>query len=318
MLAGVTALGLCTAAASLPAAAQTTTLRIATSPSDIGGQVFYAKDLGIFAKNGIDADISPVMNGADVIAALLGGSLDIGWSSVIPIAAAYSRGIELNILGTASVYSSTYPTSGMLMVKKDSPIHSGRDLDGKTIAILGIHANSDLALREWTNRNGGDDKTLHLTELPYAAMADAVLAGRVDAACIDNTGDLLFGRPNDPLRVVGNTFDAIALRFSGSVWFSTQDWIAKHPDAARKFVISLREASIWANAHHHESAEILAKNTKRTVEQIDNIPRRTPYGFAVTPALIQPTIDIAAKYKLLPAAFPAQEIISPIAIGAER
>jgi NitT/TauT family transport system substrate-binding protein len=301
-----------------PALSQNTPLRIATSPSDLGAQVYYAKELGLFSHNGLDVDISPVSNGADMIAALVGGSLDIGWSSVIPIASAHVRGIGLTILATATVYSASAPTSGMLVVTKSSPIHSGKDLNGKTIAILGIHSNSDVSVREWIDRNGGDDKTIHLLELPYAQMADAVTAGRVDAASIDNTGDVLFGKPDDPLRVVGNTFDAIAPRFSGSVWFSSSDWVAKHPDEARKFIAAIKEASIWANAHHRESAEILAKYTKRSVEQIEGVPRRTTYGYAATTELIQPTIDIAAKYKLIPSAFPARDLISPLAINSDR
>ena len=48
------------AAAAVPALAQTpATVRIQTNPIDSGAEVYYAHDLGLFAKAGIDAEIQP-------------------------------------------------------------------------------------------------------------------------------------------------------------------------------------------------------------------------------------------------------------------
>jgi hypothetical protein len=48
----------------------------------------------------------------------------------------------------------------------------------------------------------------------------------------------------------------------------------------------------------------------RTVRSLD--------GDYVNPRYIQPIIDFAAKYEMIPQAFPAEEIISPAALKAPR
>jgi NitT/TauT family transport system substrate-binding protein len=288
-------------------------LRIATSPSDLGAEPFYAKDLGLFAKAGLDAQISPISNGAAIAAGVIGGAIDIGWSNVISLAAAHEKGVPFTILATAALFEASAPTSGTLAVLKSSPITSAKDLSGKTIAILGLHNISDLSLREWLDQNGGDSKSVKIVEMPYSAMGDALRSGRVDAASVDTSADPLLGKPGATLRVVANVFAAIAPRFAASVWFSTTDWATKHPADAQKFVAVMKQTTEWANRHRAESAQILAKNTSLTLAAIESVPR-VSYAVEATSDLIQPQIDSAAKYGSIAAAFPAKDLISPFAI----
>ncbi len=48
------------------------------------------------------------------------------------------------------------------------------------------------------------------------------------------------------------------------------------------------------------------------VAKIEALPRPN-YQTALTPDLVQPGVNLTAKYGLVKAAFPAQEIISPVA-----
>jgi hypothetical protein len=45
---------------------------------------------------------------------------------------------------------------------------------------------------------------------------------------------------------------------------------------------------------------------------------RVEFAETLDPHDIQPLIDAAAKYKAIDRAFPAQEMISPLALGAKR
>ena len=63
---------------SLPGSAQApATLKIATTPTDIGSQVFYAQDKGFFKANGLDAQIQVISNGAAITAAVMSGALEL-------------------------------------------------------------------------------------------------------------------------------------------------------------------------------------------------------------------------------------------------
>jgi len=293
-----------------PAAAQDlAALNVAAIPSDISGSAYYAADNGFFKQAGFDANFLALANGGAIAAAVLGGSADVGYSNVISLAIAHTRGLPVTILFPANLHVHDVPTAGLLAVKKTSPIVSARDLNGKVIAVIGLNNIADIAARAWIDTNGGDSKTVKSVELPFSEMKAALEADRVDAASLDTTGDPALGKPGDTLRLIASTFDAVSPRFAPSVWFSTTDWVAKHPAAARAFVAAMRQSAVWANAHHRESAEILAKYAHLAPAAINTLTRAT-YGDRLTPELIQPNIDVAAKYGVIKAPFPASDLIS--------
>jgi NitT/TauT family transport system substrate-binding protein len=287
-------------------------LNVAAIPSDISGSAYYAADNGYFKKAGIDAKFLALTSGPAIAAAVLGGSADVGYSNVISLAIAHSRGLPVTILFPANLHVHDAPTAGLLAVKKTSPIAAAKDLNGKTMAVIGLNNIADIGARAWIDKNGGDSKTIKSVELPFPEMKAALEADRIDAAVLDTTGDPALGKPGDTLRLIASTFDAVSLRFAPSVWFSTTDWVAKHPAQAKAFVAGMRESAVWANAHHRESAAILAAYTHIAPAQINAFTRAT-YGDHLTADLIQPNIDVAAKYAVIKANFPAADIISSAA-----
>jgi NitT/TauT family transport system substrate-binding protein len=286
-----------------------TPITIAAIPSDISGEAYYAQDRGFFKRNGLTSTVVQLANGGAISAAVLSGAADIGYSNVISLSLAHARGLPVTIIAPANLHLHDAPTAGIMVVKKSSPIQNARDLNDKVVAVIGISNIADIAVRNWIDQNGGDQKTVKFVELPFSEMKPALEAGRIDAASLDQTGDPLLGKPGDTLRVIGNAFDSLAHRFVPSVWFTTSDWVAKHPLAARAFVTAMRETAQWANTHHRESAAILATYTHDTPEQIQSVTRVT-YGDRVTPDLIQPDIDAAVRYGVLKTPFPASELIA--------
>ncbi len=284
-------------------------LNIAAIPSDIAGSAYYAAENGYFKKAGMDAKFISMTGGAAIAAAVLGGGADVGYSNVISLSIAHGRGLPIAILFPANMHVHEAPTAGLLAVKKTSPITKAKDLNGKVIAVIGINNIADISTRLWIDKNGGDSKTVKSVELPFSGMKAALEANRIDAASLDATGDPILGKPSDTLRLLASTFDAVSPHFAPSVWFSTTGWVAKHPAAAKAFVTAMRESALWANSHHRESAEILSKYARATTEQINAITRVT-YGDHLTAELIQPNIDLAAKYGVIKAAFPASSMIS--------
>ena len=76
----------------------------------------------------------------------------------------------------------------------------------------------------------------------------------------------------------------------------------------------MRDAATYTNAHHQQTVDLLAKYTGATTETIARM-RRVPVATTVDPKLIQPTIDVCAKYKVIPATFDAREMISPAVLA---
>jgi NitT/TauT family transport system substrate-binding protein len=285
-------------------------IRIAMFPGDVTGNLYDADELGYFAKAGVAPEIIDLANGGAIASAVAGGSADIGMTNVVSLALAHGRGLPFRVIACGGLSLAGVQTNGLLAVAADSPIHTAKDLTGKIVAVDVLGGIPELGVRTWIDTSGGDAKSVKIIELHFADMVAAVQAGRVDAALVNASVDPTIGKPGDPLRLLAPVYDAISPRFASSVWFANADWIAQHPDAVKAFVSAVAAAGVWANTHHHESAVILAKHIKQTVAQIDASPR-VVYDAAKDPTLLQPVIDTAAKYGLIPAAFPARDVIAP-------
>jgi NitT/TauT family transport system substrate-binding protein len=289
----------------LTARAQTAQpLRVATLPQDAGSEIFYATDLGFFSKAGIDVKIDIAQNGPAVAAAVASNALDVGFSNALSIEVAYKRGLPFVFIAPAGMYSSAAPTS-LMMVRKDSPIRTARDLNGKTVGANGLRNIGQMGPMIWIDKNGGDSSTVKFVEIPGDEMAPALVAGRLDAAFLPEPQ---VSEAKPVARILGKPYDAIADVFMIGGYFTTRAWIDAHPDLYQKFVTVMRETAVWANRNQDKSAVILAKYTKIDLDVIRHATRAR-FGETLTPQMIAPTIDLAARYKLIDAVFPAQELI---------
>jgi NitT/TauT family transport system substrate-binding protein len=280
-------------------------LRIETIPFDAGSEAFYAKDMGFFAKQGLDATVQPIGNGPAIAAAVASGAIDVGFSNALSIETAYKKGLPFVFIAAAAVYSSAAPTS-VLMVPKDSPLKTARDLNGKTIAVNGLKNIAEYAPSLWIDKNGGDSSTIKFIEIGPTEIPAALEAHRVDAAFV---AEPQISQAKATSRIFAKAYDLLGDGFMIAGYFTTRQWAEAHPDLVRKFQAAMRETAAWANASADtdKSADIMAKYAKLDPALVRSSVR-AKFGETLSPAAIQPTIDLAARYKLLDG-FPAAELI---------
>lgn len=302
------ALGLVSGSEAQPAPALQP-LTVIALPFEVAAAVYYAQDLHLFERAGLGVTIQSLAYGGAITAAVVSGAADIGSSNVISIEVAHQKGLPVTILGGAVYEDERTPSNGFLAVAAGSPIRTAKDLSGKTVAVSGVGEIGDLAVRNWIDRNGGDSSSVKFVEATFPTMTASLLAGRIDAASEDGSN---FHAAGSQLRLLGNTFDSFGARWLQSVWFTSTDFAAKHPDAATKFIAAIRTGSAWANAHPQEAIRIFAQHSKYTVAQLEATPRPPFVTQPVTPAQVQTTIDVAAKYGMLAKGFPGTEVISPL------
>lgn len=76
----------------------------------------------------------------------------------------------------------------------------------------------------------------------------------------------------------------------------------------------MRRTARWANAHRAATAAILMRIAKLTPERMQALAaHRVVYGETLDPRLVQPLIDAAARYGVVPSTFPATELLPPSA-----
>jgi NitT/TauT family transport system substrate-binding protein len=280
-----------------PAGAQALiAVKVGALPTDGCSVIFDAKELGFFQKNGLDVDVQTMPSGPALAAAVAGGALDIGVANVATLAQARLHGLPLRFIAPSSMAEPSTMTD-IVLVAADSTIRTGADLNNKTIAINGLKDLQQITAMAWVDKHGGDSKTLHFIELPIPQMAAAVEGHRADAA-LDVEPFVSAARAQGQGKVIGDVLDGVAPRFMVAGWFALDPWITAHADTVARFAAALREAAAWANAHHAESAAILARNSKIPASVIAAMPR-AQFGLSLDPAMIRPIVDAAVKYGVL-------------------
>ena len=298
--------GLLSGFAAQPVRSQTLpTLRITTTPIEAGAQPYYAREMGFFKKAGLNVEITALPNGAAVAAAVAGGAADVGQSNVVSIAAAHDRGVPFVIVAAASMYLSRVPQSA-LVVGKNAPFRTARDLNGKTLGTSGLKTIAQIGPMLWIDKNGGDSSTLKWVELPFSATAEAIASGRIDAALLSEP-DLGEAVTNGTVRVLSYCYDAIGNNFLIGAWIATTEWAKAHPDLVRAYANVMTETARWARANPQASGKILEAETKT---HLTPATRRLVFGERVDSAIVQPLIDVAARYGVARASFPAGDVIA--------
>ncbi len=284
-------------------------LRVSSAPDDDLTPVLWADKAGLFRQAGLSVIVTRASNGAAVAAAVVGGALDIGKSSILPIVLAHARNVPLTIVAPGGLHHS--PLENGLLVARDSSVRTARDLEGKVVSVPALNDLQWLSMQAWIDANGGNSKRVSFVEAPGTAVGLALDAGRIAAGTLANPvfgQDMATGR----YRNIGNPLEAVAKTLMISAWFANADFVAKNGDTVRKFGEIMNRAEAYVGTHPEETAPLIAAFSGIDPATIRALPR-SAYPSTLDPALVQPLIDVAAKYGSIPAAFDARELFSPSA-----
>jgi len=285
-------------------------IHVASCVCDDIKTVLYGIRTGIFQKYGLNVEVVSVANGAAALASLVGGSTQVALSSDLPVFQGHARGVPFTVVAPAQWYLSEAATAGTILVKKSSPIQSGRDLNGKTIAVQSLRDLNWAGTMAWIDQTGGDSRTVKAVELPLPAVVAAIDEGRIDAGSVQ-TPFLEEGIASGKVRLLAKTYDAIGKRFEAALYVSMADYVAANRDAMSRFARGMHDAVVYTNSHPAEMAELVASFTKMDPALVARTLRTTDPEY-MDAKWLQPVIDAAYRYKLIDRAFPAEEIFSSV------
>jgi ABC-type nitrate/sulfonate/bicarbonate transport system substrate-binding protein len=286
-------------------------VQVGIPPSQDVGPILYALHAGLFAKAGLNVVLQPLTSGAAISAAVAGGTVQIGFSSLQGLISGHARGIPFSLIAAGGVYSPDDPYAYMF-VKKDAPYKTAADLDGKTLGSPALKDLDWIANASWMEKNGGDFKSTKSVELPNPALLPALESGRLDAYTVGQPWATI-ALDSGNVRILAKSFEAIAPRFLMTGWFSTTDYVDKNRSVVDRFNRVLHDATIYANAHKSEIVPLLAAFTKLDPAVVARTMKGAE-GEYLEAAQIQPMIDASARYGIIDKSFAADELISPAAL----
>jgi NitT/TauT family transport system substrate-binding protein len=266
----------------------------------------YAAQQGWFVQAGLDIKGDLLASGSAAATAVVGGAVDIGSSNLFTAVQARAKGIPVLVIAPGGRYDEAVPTS-QLLVAADSPIKTGKDLEGRVVAVAGLNDMSSLSVRAWVTQSGGDPAKIKYVETPMSTMLGMVQEHHVDAIFVSEPA-LQTAESSGLTRRLAITYTAIAKHFFTSVWIAMEPFVAQHRDLVLKFADVLHRATLYTNAHYAEAVPLISAYTKLPLETLRSM-HQIKGGPALVAEDIQPMIDVAAKYRAIPNAFPAKEMM---------
>jgi ABC-type nitrate/sulfonate/bicarbonate transport system substrate-binding protein len=252
-----TALGVAAGAASLTlgapalrAATQRVRIGLATKtwwPSVVAD---VAVKRGLFAKAGLEAELTVYRSGGESFEAQAAGAADIITGLVSQVATGRSRGVDTKILAL----SASANTGWRLLVKTGSPIRDVKDIAGRKVGITTAGSLSDF-MALWTRAQ----YKLDFTSVPLGGggLVPNLLSGNVDAAVVYSPLSFQTLQAKQTVSLLDYA-TAIPPHLAVS-WSAPDALIAKQPEMLRAALKALYGAVVHLQKNRDEAVGIIAE-----------------------------------------------------------
>jgi NitT/TauT family transport system substrate-binding protein len=285
-------------------------VRIGTLKMSALTDVWVAKQAGIFAKNGLDAELVQFRSGNEAIAAQRGGHVDIILSIPGTAMAANERGFDLVLIAQNETAHAAPPDAGALIVRKDSGINSIGDLAGKKFALSNLHSQLQVAVEEVLKKHGVNPGSVTFLEIPFSSHPAALKSGQIDVAvALDPWTTQL--RTSDYAKVLSWDYVESLPGQPIGAWYARADFVRSKRDIVDRFARSIRDAIQYMNADSERAKQDVAAYTGLNVAFLKDMPLNR-WSYEIDPAKWQGVADMMHASGELQKPHKASEYLSDI------
>ena len=293
--------------APVPDAAAQTRLRVNYIPIFDVTSLFVAIDRGFFAEEGLTIEPTPSGSGAAGIPGLMSGGYDIMFGNVISTFLAQQQGFDLRIIAPGVKLVPAEPEGSGLIARKADGIKTGRDLEGKTVAVNARNGVLWLYARAWVKKTGGNPDKVSFKEVAFPQMLDALRGKQLDA--IFTVEPFFTNALNDTsLALVERPYRAVQPQLEAGQYLTTAAFLEKNPEIVARFGRAIIKGVEWFNqnktspdAHRiiagftRMDPAVVAKQTLRTMPtQVDLAELSKTMGLMKEHGLLKSDVDVKA------------------------
>lgn len=253
------------ALAVVPADADPIELKIACTATSDCASAMVAKDEGIFARHGLDVDMTLIGINTNIPPAIVSDSIQIGGPTATVFLQAVDGGLDLVAVEGASVMDPVANGAVAAVARTGVTIKDAKDFVGKKVGAPGIGAFLHVLFRKWLIDKGVDPKSVNFVELTFPTMSDALKSGAVDAVL---TVEPFVSR----IKAAGA--GEVATRYAAELarsepiisYASTRAFAEKNPDAIKAFREAIEEAAPIVNSDREKASSAISKFTKQPID----------------------------------------------------
>jgi NitT/TauT family transport system substrate-binding protein len=260
--------------------------------------IYLGKEKGFFAEHDINLTLEPAEAGTETIPAVLNSHQQFGFSNVVTLLAAKSQGLPVKVvsngINSTGVDGEDF---GSLMVNRDSPVRTVKDLAGRRVAVNVLENVVELGVRASAREAGIDPDSVEYVKLPFPEMPAALAAGQVDAAFVVEPFQQLVRAQGG--RAVASSMVDIAPDLSVAMYFTSEQLATENPDLVRRFTEAMAESLAYADANPDEARAILPSYTQIPPEVIPDLTL-PKWPADINRASVQAVVDLATEEDILP------------------
>jgi NitT/TauT family transport system substrate-binding protein len=266
-------------------------------------------DQGLFKKRGLEVRDAQGVAPAPIMAQVVAGKLDIGFTTIPALIAAASNGAPLQIVsGFDGAIDPDRPVSAV-MVGKDSPIKRPRDLAGKKVGVVALQSELDVLLHEVVRRDGGDASTLRSVQVPFPEMTTALKSHRVDA--VVNTEPFVTLAKEQGIRAINYPEAEVVPNGTVTAFVASKRYIASHGDVIKRFRAALDESLRYAADHPDEAQAIMPKIADIKPDLLRKINLGTIFKPGVDTASIDRFVSLQKQFGFVKDPPAAADLLAP-------
>jgi len=219
-----------------------------------GTPLWLAKDAGIFAKHGLEADLVTVRSAPIQVSALVSNEVQFVRGSASSMLTAAAQGAKLKILFSLFAERASYDFLAAPSITQPS------DLRGKKIGVQDfsglLWSLTMLSLREMGLDPQRDNISIQAIG-DSTVIAQSLASGLIDAAPLDKLQSVRLQGLG--IKVL---LDLRRIALPSSPFMSAEPFIQKHPQAVENFIKALIESSAVMRAQKEKGVAVLQKHIK--------------------------------------------------------
>ncbi|AVO33515.1 ABC transporter substrate-binding protein [Ottowia oryzae] len=246
------ALAASTAAAVLPARAQTPKIVFGYTAVTDFATVFVGVDQGLFKKRGLEVEPKFIPINSTIPAAIQSDSLQIGGPTPSVFLQAAEGGLNHVVVAGGGVTSRSNTGFG-LVAKSGSGIKTPQDCLGKKIGVPGLGAFLHVTFRAWLKQNGVDYKKVNFVEASIPQHGDLLRGGSMDAVV---SADPFMSRIVDAgVGYVASYYSTFLPENQHTIIYTARrDWANANAAAVRDFQQAVQEAAVFIRNPKNDAA----------------------------------------------------------------
>jgi NitT/TauT family transport system substrate-binding protein len=296
-------------------AQQLTPLRVSNFQNTVVLGLYHGIDKGYFKEAGLDVELVRVATGAAAVSAVASGQADIGWAATTVPIFARSNGVKVKAFMTADQEGPPDHYGTFIDASAKSGINSFADLKGKTVMINAFGTAGELAIRDRLQKAGLSWDDVKKVTVPFPQMQAALELGNADVAVtIQPMHASIMANKAIGAKVldVGTLSDSRTKPATASVYFASDDWLAKN----EKTALAFGRAFLRAQKEVHDDAKLRLELVMKIAGMDEATAKTVPEAWfetlAITREAATPAYDTLIRTGMMTRSFPLEDVIATL------